>query len=357
MIQEAAVRLRRRGRKVALTGLVGMASAKIGAQTLHSWAGLGLGKADAKTLIAGMRPRAKARWRHVDSLLVDEASMLDADLFCTLELIARELRGSALPFGGIQLLFVADFCQLKCVEGQWMFLANTVFSICFPADGRIFLTHVFRQSERLFLDLLANARRGFFPAESRALLATRVVSAAELSELDAPVLLPRVAECAQYNETKQAALPAPVHEFRAVETGSAAAVQQLERCAPLALALKLGSLVAVTCNLPALRLYNGSTGVVTQLPGGTSCVSWWVACGGIWCVVSGGQGEDDTVTIRAGCGAHDSRHIKLPRQVFTVVVAPRAASRQAVTSLLAVARRAWTSRASHASWLRARSSR
>ena len=50
------------------------------------------------------RPDPAGRWRRAQTLVVDEVSMLDGALFDALEAVARAVRGSDDPFGGIQLV-------------------------------------------------------------------------------------------------------------------------------------------------------------------------------------------------------------------------------------------------------------
>ncbi len=53
------------------------------------------------------RPDPAARWRRAQTLVVDEVSMLDGALFDALEAVAREVRSSDAPFGGLQLVTAA----------------------------------------------------------------------------------------------------------------------------------------------------------------------------------------------------------------------------------------------------------
>ena len=50
------------------------------------------------------RPDPAGRWRRAQTLVIDEVSMLDGALFDALEAVARAVRGSDAPFGGIQLV-------------------------------------------------------------------------------------------------------------------------------------------------------------------------------------------------------------------------------------------------------------
>ncbi|KAH9050435.1 PIF1-like helicase-domain-containing protein [Lactarius hengduanensis] len=70
-------------RRVAITASTGIASINIGGTTLHSWAGIGLGEGTAENLSRKIRgtERLRKRWLEVDSLIIDEISMISAGLF------------------------------------------------------------------------------------------------------------------------------------------------------------------------------------------------------------------------------------------------------------------------------------
>jgi ATP-dependent DNA helicase PIF1 len=155
LLREIIRRLQRKYGKeidrVAVTASTGLAACNIGGVTIHSFAGIGLGKEDANTLVKKIRrnPKAKTRWLRTKVLIIDEVSMVDGELFDKLESIARMMRKGGGPFGGIQLIVTGDFFQLPPVPdgskparfafdaGQW----NTCM------DHTIALTHVFRQKD------------------------------------------------------------------------------------------------------------------------------------------------------------------------------------------------------------------
>ena len=89
-----------------------------GGQTIHSFAGIGIGTADTKTLINKVSKSTlhKERWMRTKVLVVDEISMLDKHVFEVLDQIARQLKELDEPFGGMQVLVVGDFMQLPPVN-------------------------------------------------------------------------------------------------------------------------------------------------------------------------------------------------------------------------------------------------
>ncbi|KZT22125.1 hypothetical protein NEOLEDRAFT_681302 [Neolentinus lepideus HHB14362 ss-1] len=71
--------------QLAVTASTGIASVNIGGTTLHSWAGIGLGEDKeenlAKKIIFQKNQSVKDRWKKVQTLVVDEISMIDGTLF------------------------------------------------------------------------------------------------------------------------------------------------------------------------------------------------------------------------------------------------------------------------------------
>ncbi len=104
--------------------------------------------------------------KSVEVIIIDEVSMVRADVMDAIDHSLRMHRQSGLPFGGVQMLLFGDLFQLPPVvssqeekiyfrqvyEGAWFFDAN-VWKENVPLR-MIELTHVYRQSERHFIRLL-----------------------------------------------------------------------------------------------------------------------------------------------------------------------------------------------------------
>lgn len=114
IIQELKKKHARDPERLAVTASTGLAACNIGGMTLHSFSGIGLGKEDAQTLVKKIRrnPKAKNRWLRTKTLIIDEVSMVDGDLFDKLSQIGRIIRNCGRPWGGIQLVITGDFFQL-----------------------------------------------------------------------------------------------------------------------------------------------------------------------------------------------------------------------------------------------------
>ena len=99
------------------TASTGAAACLIGGTTLHSFAGIGSGSSSLERCISmASRDPHSSVWRKCRCLVVDEISMVDADLLDKIEAVARAVRRSKEPFGGIQVVFCGDFLQLPPVS-------------------------------------------------------------------------------------------------------------------------------------------------------------------------------------------------------------------------------------------------
>jgi ATP-dependent DNA helicase PIF1 len=156
-------------KSIATTALTGCAALLLGtkAKTLHSWAGIGLGREPVSTLESNVRKSGNAvrRWRKTAILVIDEISMITPELYEKLDTIGKRLRLSPKPWGGIQLVLCGDFFQLPPVSkgisgempGRFVFEWPVwVASELKPA----LLTQIVRQTDIDFQTLLNECRIG-----------------------------------------------------------------------------------------------------------------------------------------------------------------------------------------------------
>lgn len=146
-------------RYLGVTAMTGSAAVLIGGTTLHSYLGIGLGKDSEDDLVKKInrREKLKSKWCDTNILVVDEVSMLTADLFDKLNRIAKRVRKHGAPFGGIQLVFGGDFLQLPCINGDFCFESNAWTECRFEI---FHLTKIMRQTNKRFQDCLNRARFG-----------------------------------------------------------------------------------------------------------------------------------------------------------------------------------------------------
>jgi dephospho-CoA kinase len=103
---------------IAITASTGIAATHIGGSTLHSWAGIGirdtLNEMDIDALL--QKKNLYDRYNKTKVLIIDEISMLHAHRLDMVDKLARAMRRSGLPFGGIQVIMCGDFFQLPPIN-------------------------------------------------------------------------------------------------------------------------------------------------------------------------------------------------------------------------------------------------
>lgn len=116
-----------------------------------------------------MRDQKRKLLQELELLIIDEVSMLRADLLDTIDFVLRSIRRQQhKPFGGVQVLFIGDLMQLPPVikEEEWNVLRHYYNSIYF-FDAHVLrnekpvyieLDKIYRQSDNTFIDLLNNLR-------------------------------------------------------------------------------------------------------------------------------------------------------------------------------------------------------
>ncbi len=121
--------------------------------------------------------------RELELLIIDEVSMLRADLLDAIDLILRHVRRkNHLPFGGVQILFIGDLLQLPPVakDNEWEVLKPFYKSIYF-FDSRVLqqtkpvyieLAKIYRQADETFITLLAHLRDNVLTTADYTLLNT-----------------------------------------------------------------------------------------------------------------------------------------------------------------------------------------
>lgn len=153
--------------EVAVTAATGIAAVAIGGTTLH--AAMGCGAVTTPDHMWRMwAPEVVRRLRKYKVLVIDEISMVSAEMVCALDGTLRQIRDSDAPFGGLQMVVCGDFMQLPPVPNDpalgCTFLNRGLAFQCpswAAADFRcVTLQTVWRQSDLRFVDLLRRVREG-----------------------------------------------------------------------------------------------------------------------------------------------------------------------------------------------------
>lgn len=266
--------LRSHGIEPAITASTGIAATHIGGMTIHAWSGIGIRKflSDADADAIASKEHVARRLGKASVLIIDEVSMLSADVLAMVDRVLREVRGHERPFGGVQTVLVGDFFQLPPVGGrgeetQFAFEAEAFRSLN-PLP--LYLSEQHRNEDTSLERILANIRNGEADESDISKLLTREADETDISD-DVPRLFTHNADVDRINESKLRALAGNtvVHAMNA--QGAPVIIESLKRgcLSPDTLALKEGAVVMFTKNNVAGGYMNGTLGVVTGFEQGT----------------------------------------------------------------------------------------
>lgn len=254
-------------KKVAILAPTGIAALNIGGQTIHSF--FGFPPRPLKKEEMQLR-RNRRLFQALDVLVIDEISMVRADLLEQIDYFLRVNRHNPAPFGGVQMIFFGDLFQLPpviaSVQEKMLFQQKYDSPYFFSAAvfeeldiQMIELRHVYRQENRRFVRLLDAIRLRQIDYEEFEEINERYQE--DLEDEDFYVILSaRNAEVDRINKQKLADLNTEQYAYLAKVTGN---VTTLPAETPLH--LKVGAQVMFLKNDPKRRYVNGSVGVVHDL--------------------------------------------------------------------------------------------
>ena len=257
--------------QVVITASTGRAAFNISGCTLHSFAGIGLGKEDASVLANKImfNNTTRHRWTKVKALIVDEISMIDGRLFDKLDYIAKHVRKSSNPFGGIQLILTGDFLQLPPVsqrstgepEALRAFQAEA-WSSCIKEYAC--LRTIYRQNDSEFVIALAKLRIGHMDEPTINLFSNLSRELSPQDEGEPVNLYATKAKADRYNNERLMSIEGQEYIYDCDDfTQRKASSDILKQCpAPASVVFKKGAQVMLIRNLNT-DLVNGTIGIVT----------------------------------------------------------------------------------------------
>lgn len=272
VLREYIQYLKKHGVKYAVTASTGIASTHIGGSTIHSWSGIGIKDKLTKFDLDALEEKQNLykRWTETQVLFIDEVSMLHANFLDMLNMVAKHIRRSDKPFGGMQLIFSGDFFQLPPVVRTenhvpgakvYAFLSNAWAEakpvICY-------LTEQHRQDDDQLLSLLKAIRGGEIDEGHYDTLREVSEKKPKKSTLK---LYTHNENVDKINEKFFDELEGDEHYFEMVTKGKKNLIDSLKNncLAPETLRLKIGTKVMCIKNAQDKSYVNGSLGVVTAL--------------------------------------------------------------------------------------------
>ena len=271
-------------KRMVVVAPTGVAAINAGGVTIHSFFQLPFGPR-----IPGLKPDNRSAdqqkyhrfsknkikiIKSLDLLVIDEVSMVRADIMDGIDETLRRYRNRNLPFGGVQMLMIGDLQQLAPVvkDNEWNVLRkyyDTAFFFSCKALQKttyisIELNFVYRQSDSKFIELLNRVRGDQLDQDSINLLNTRYKPNFKPEKDDYISLTTHNAKAQNINESKLIKLKGNPHTFMAEITGN---YSEYNYPTNAELVLKTGAQVMFVKNDPSpdKLFYNGKIGKIVSI--------------------------------------------------------------------------------------------
>jgi len=260
----------------AITASTGIAATHIHGMTIHSWSGIGIKDALSAVDLDAITSKEHVvkRIKKTSVLIIDEVSMLSANVLSMVDTVCREVRKKPEPFGGLQVVLVGDFFQLPPIAKR----GGEPVAFAFQSDVWTklnplvcYLGEQHRHEDSKFHNVLASIRAQDVDPSTISTILSRETEGHELDE-DIPRLFTHNVDVDRINEEKLGRLSTSSKVFHMEVSGAPPLIEALKRgcLSPERLVLKEGAVVMGTKNNPALGLLNGTLGVVIGFEKGTN---------------------------------------------------------------------------------------
>jgi len=258
-------------KRLAILAPTGIAALNVDGATIHSFFRFPPQVVEPGSI--RLDPERAGLYRKLDAIVIDEISMVRADVLDGIDKVLRLHRNDNTPFGGIQIIFFGDCYQLLPAVNKELtgYFQSHFGGSCF-FNARVFdqirlqyiqLQTVFRQKDETFKQLLNSIRENQVTDEQLALLNTRYNPGYTPPPDDLRLTLTTTNKVAEtINSERMAALPGKPHQYLATTDGKG---DPNTYPADAALTLKKGAQVMLLKNDPEKRWVNGSLGRVVRL--------------------------------------------------------------------------------------------
>ncbi len=218
-------------KRMIVVAPTGVAAINAGGVTVHSFFQLPFGpyvpamqQGEGGRLKMNFNREKIAIIRSLDLLVIDEISMVRADMLDAVNDVLQRYRDRSKPFGGVQLLMIGDLQQLAPVvkPQEWELIRDHYASPYF-FDSRALrsttyitleLRHIYRQSDGGFIDILNRVRDNAVDPDTLAKLNSRYIAGFEPDDEAGYITLTSHNDTARaINERKLRSLDAPAFTF------------------------------------------------------------------------------------------------------------------------------------------------
>jgi len=170
--------------RVAICAPTGRAASLIDGMTLHSFLSLPVNQCKHKLvkLDSEVSNRIGVKLKDLKLLIIDEISMVGFTMFQQVDARLQQIMRSKQPFGGISVIVLGDFNQLRPVGDKYIFQCNNSYNALVDSPlwslFELFeLTEIMRQKDdKTFAIALGNIAKGMMTSDDINLLKSRIVS-------------------------------------------------------------------------------------------------------------------------------------------------------------------------------------
>jgi ATP-dependent exoDNAse (exonuclease V) alpha subunit len=261
-------------KRVVVLAPTGVAALNVKGQTIHSFFGFKPNITLETVRRVRTRNEASSVYRKIDAIIIDEISMVRADL---LDCVDRFLRLNGpdpdAPFGGIQMIFIGDLYQLPPVVSSTESSAfRSLYETPYFYSARSFaplnmefieLEKVYRQHDQTFIDLLNAIRNNSITEDGLRSLNQRYLPDFEPPQGQMYIYLTTTNDMAgQINEAELSRLKTRAHTFSASIEGDFSSEYLPTKTE---LQVKVGAQIMMLNNDPEERWVNGTIGKITGI--------------------------------------------------------------------------------------------
>ncbi len=260
--------------KAPVLAPTGVAALNVQGETIHRFFKV---PPSVDLLTARMEAMSRKRpdiYRQIQALVIDEISMVRADLFDAMDVFLQIIRKSKRPFGGVRIIGIGDLYQLPPVvttsdHGEFSqkyptpyFFSSNVYQKL-QRSGQIDfaeLTTIYRQKDQKFIKLLNAIRDRDITTQQLATVNKRVITTPPPE--DSIVLTPTNEVANAINQGKLETITSQIHIFEGRTEGT---FKERDMATDPSLVLKVGARVMCVANDPKSKYVNGSLGWIVGI--------------------------------------------------------------------------------------------
>ncbi|MBU2566814.1 AAA family ATPase [Patescibacteria group bacterium] len=257
--------------KAPILAPTGVAALNVGGETIHKFFKIPPNVDSHIARVEAENRKKPEIYQKIEALVIDEISMVRADLFDAMDLFLQIIRQDKRPFGGVRIIGIGDLHQLPPVVNSFdssefskkyqtpYFFSSLAYKNMHAMDQLDFieLIKIYRQKDQKFIKLLNAIRNRDITEKQLKTINSRIIKTAPPD--DAIALTPTNYAADAINQIKLTRLPTEIHLIEGEIKGK---FKEKDMPTDLNLTLKIGARVMCIANDMRGRFVNGSLGWV-----------------------------------------------------------------------------------------------